>query len=298
MEKNPQQELVEFKPRKEFFVGIDSDGSVFDTLEIKQKECFCPNMIKYFDLQTVSKYAREIWEFVNLYSKTRGCNRFLAIDKFFDLLSKRKDVIRRNPKIVDITPLREWIGKETKLGNPALEKYASEVNDPVIDLSLSWSKKVNADIAELVYGIAPFPFVNESLKKIDPKADIIVVSQTPVEALTREWKENNIDSYARIMAGQEYGTKTEHIKYTAKDKYPYNKILIIGDAPGDMEAAKTNDVLFYPVNPGHEEASWERLIKESLDKFFEGSYEGAYEQELIREFEVYMPAEPSWEQVE
>jgi phosphoglycolate phosphatase-like HAD superfamily hydrolase len=297
MEKNPQQELVELKPRKEYFVGIDSDGCVFDTMEIKQKECFCPNMIKYFELQTVSKYAREIWEFVNLYSKTRGCNRFLAVDKFFELLSKRKDVIRRNPKIVDITPLREWIGKETKLGNPALEKYASKVNDPVIDLSLKWSKKVNADIAELVYGIAPFPFVNESLKKIDSKADIIVVSQTPVEALTREWKENNIDSYARIIAGQEYGTKTEHIKYGAKDKYPYNKILMIGDAPGDMKAAKTNGVLFYPVNPGHEEASWERLYKEALNKFFNGSYEGAYEQKLIGEFEAYMPAEPSWEQI-
>ncbi len=297
MEKNPQNELAEFKPGKEFFVGIDSDGCVFDTMEIKQKECFCPNMIKYFELQTVSKYARETWEFVNLYSKTRGCNRFIAVDKFFELLARRKDVIRRNPKLKDIAPLREWIRKETKLGNPALENYAREANDPVIDLALKWSKKVNSDIAELVFGIAPFPFVNESLNKIGPKADIIVVSQTPVEALTREWKENNIDGFARIIAGQEYGTKTEHIKYAAKGKYPYNKILMIGDAPGDMKAAKTNGVLFYPVNPGHEEASWERLYKEALDKFFEGSYEGEYEKKLIEEFEAFMPAEPSWEQV-
>ena len=297
MEKNPQKELVDFKPGKEFFVGIDSDGCVFDTMEIKQKECFCPNMIKYFELQTVSKYARETWEFVNLYSKTRGCNRFIAVDKFFGLMARRKDVIRRNPEFKDITPLREWIKKETKLGNPALETYASEANDPVIDLTLKWSKKVNSDIAELVYGIAPFPFVNESLKKIDSRADIIVVSQTPVEALTREWKENNIDGFARIIAGQEYGTKTEHIKYAATGKYPYNKVLMVGDAPGDMKAAKTNGVLFYPVNPGHEEASWERLYKEALDRFFEGSYEGEYEKRLIEEFEAYMPAEPSWEQV-
>lgn len=297
MEKNPQKELVDFKPGKEFFVGIDSDGCVFDTMEIKQKECFCPNMIKYFELQTVSKYARETWEFVNLYSKTRGCNRFIAVDKFFGLMARRKDVIRRNPEFKDITPLREWIKKETKLGNPALETYAREANDPVIDLTLKWSKKVNSDIAELVYGIAPFPYVNESLKKIDSTADIIVVSQTPVEALTREWKENNIDGFARIIAGQEYGTKTEHIKYAATGKYPYNKILMVGDAPGDMKAAKTNGVLFYPVNPGHEEASWERLYKEALDRFFEGSYEGEYEEMLIEEFEAYMPAEPSWEQV-
>jgi hypothetical protein len=32
--------------------------------------------IKHFHLQAESKYAREVWDFVNLYSKTRGANRF------------------------------------------------------------------------------------------------------------------------------------------------------------------------------------------------------------------------------
>jgi phosphoglycolate phosphatase-like HAD superfamily hydrolase len=297
MEKNPHNELTELKPRKEFFVGIDSDGCVFDTMEIKQKECFCPNVIKYFKLQNISKYARETWEFVNLYSMNRGFNRFIALDRFFELLAKRKDVLRRNPVITDISSLKEWIGKETKLANTVLEKYARDVNDPVIDLTLRWSQKVNSDIAEMVYGVPPFPFVRESLDKIFTKADIIVVSQTPVEALTREWKENNIDEYARIIAGQEYGTKAEHIKFAAKGKYPSNKILMIGDAPGDMKAARQNGVLFFPVNPGHEEASWERLSNEALDRFFGSTYEGQYENRLIEEFLAYMPEVPPWEQV-
>ena len=67
--------LRKFKPTQEFFIGIDSDGCVFDSMEIKHKECFAPMFIKHFSLQAVSKYAREVWEFVNLYSKTRGCNR-------------------------------------------------------------------------------------------------------------------------------------------------------------------------------------------------------------------------------
>lgn len=297
MEKNPHNELTGLKPQKEFFVGIDSDGCVFDTMEIKQKECFCPNVIKYFKLQNISKYARETWEFVNLYSMNRGFNRFIALDRFFELLAKRKDVLRRNPVITDISSLKEWIGKETKLANTVLEKYARDVNDPVIDITLRWSQKVNSDIAEMVYGVPPFPFVRESLDKIFTKADIIVVSQTPVEALTREWKENNIDEYARIIAGQEYGTKAEHIKFAAKGKYPSNKILMIGDAPGDMKAARQNGVLFFPVNPGHEEASWERLGNEALDRFFGGTYEGHYENRLIEEFLAYMPEVPPWEQV-
>jgi hypothetical protein len=39
---DPAQPLKDFQPRHEFFVGIDSDGSVFDTMGIKQRECFCP----------------------------------------------------------------------------------------------------------------------------------------------------------------------------------------------------------------------------------------------------------------
>ena len=112
--------------------------------------------------------------------------------------------------------------------------------------------------------------------------------------MTREWEENNIDKYVRCIAGQEYGTKAEHIALAAKGKYPKNKILMIGDAPGDREAAKSNGVLFYPVNPGHEEDSWERLYKEGLDKFFNGEYEGEYDTQLAEKFESYLPVNPPW----
>ncbi len=297
MSNNPQEELKILQPEKEFFIGIDSDGCVFDTMEIKQKECFCPNMIRYFELQKVSKFARETWEFVNLYSKSRGCNRFIAVDTFFNLLPRRRDVAKRNAEFIDIAPLRDWIRMETKLGNPALENYARKVNNPVIDRTLQWSKQVNADIEKMVYGIPPFPFFRESLEKMITLADTIVVSQTPVEALTREWEENNISSFVRLIAGQEYGTKTEHIALGAVGKYPAGKILMIGDAPGDKKAAKSNGVLFYPVNPGKEDESWERFYHEALDRFFEGTYEGEYEHSLISEFDSLLPGHPSWIEV-
>ena len=175
-----------------------------------------------------------------------------------------------------------------------MRRKVLEANDPIITNAYNWSVAVNATIKEVVYGIPPFPFVRESLVKMIEKADAMVVSQTPVEALEREWKENDIDQYVRLIAGQEYGTKTEHLKYAAKGKYPEDKILMIGDAPGDFKAAKSNGVLFYPVNPGNEEASWERFYEESLDKFFEGSYAGKYEEDLIEEFNSYLPSTPPW----
>ena len=287
-------QLTDLKPTKEFFIGIDSDGCVFDTMEIKHKECFCPNFIKHFNLQVISKYARETWEFVNLYSQTRGCNRFYAIIQAIELLKVRPEVIARNAILPDLTPVVEWTRKETKLGNPALEKYAAEVKNKIINQTFGWSKAVNKSIEELVYGMPPFPFVKESLNKVSIKADLMVVSQTPYEALKREWVENRIDSYLRIIAGQELGTKAEHLKYAAKSKYPDSKILMIGDAPGDLEAAKSNGVLFFPVNPGYEEASWELFQKEASDKFFNGTYAGDYENSLIKEFQKLLPEKPAW----
>jgi len=294
MNENPQQELKSLQPEKEFFIGIDSDGCVFDTMEIKHKECFCPNFIKFFELQRISKYTREAWEFVNLYSKSRGTNRFFAVIETIKLLAERKEVQARNFQVPNIQPIIDWVEKETKLGNPALEKYAKQANNDLINLTLKWSKQVNADIADMVYGIAPFPNVEDCLKLITEKADSIVVSQTPVEALTREWEENDINKYAKIIAGQEYGTKTEHLALAAKGKYPDDRILMIGDAPGDLKAAKSNGILFFPVNPGHEEDSWEELKKTGLSKFFSGQFKGEYEDNLIAKFHSYLPELPPW----
>lgn len=291
---NPHQQLIDLKRTKDFFIGIDSDGCVFDTMEIKQKEAFCPMFIKHFGMQRISKYARETWEFVNLYSKTRGINRFKALLRAFELLQVRPEVIARDMKFIDMTPIKEWVKAESKLGNPTLQKHAEEVKDKVVDLTYAWSIEVNKIISEMVFDIPPFPYVKESLNKMKANADLMVVSQTPVEALVREWEEHNIQDYVGIIAGQEYGTKAEHIKFAAKGKYDDDKILMIGDAPGDQSAAKSNGVLFYPINPGHEDDSWKRFYEEALDKFFAGTYAGEYENSLIKEFEGYLPENPSW----
>ena len=204
------KELKEFKPEKQFFVGIDSDGCAFDTMEVKHKECFIPNIINEWELQAVSKYAREAAEFVNLYSKWRGINRFPALTMVFDLLQEREDVKKRGVNIPEAKSLREWIEKETKLGNPALEGVVQEARDPVLSQALKWSKAVNETVAKIVRGVPPFPFVRESLEKISNTADAIVVSATPCEALKREWDEHDIAKYVRVIAGQEMGTKKEH----------------------------------------------------------------------------------------
>ncbi len=286
--------LKQFKPEKEFFVGIDSDGCAFDTMEIKQKECFIPNTINIWDLQSISKYAREAAEFVNLYSQWRGINRWPALLMVFDLLADRAEVNDRGVKMPDVSTLRDWIANETKLGNIALAEVVSKTNDPSLKKALVWSEAVNQTVADTVRNVPPFPYMSESLVKMESAADMFVVSQTPCEALTREWQEHGIDGYVKAICGQEQGTKTEHIEFVANGKYSPDHMLMIGDAPGDMKAAKANNALFYPINPGNEELSWKRFHEEAFDKFVNGEYAGGYEDTLIKEFNACLPSTPPW----
>lgn len=290
---DPAQVLRDFKPSKEFFVGIDSDGCVFDSMEIKHKECFTPMFVKHFHLQAVSKFAREVWDFVNLYSKTRGANRFPALVRALNLLRERPEVRTRGIVVPSTTVLEEWLARETKLGNATLAAEVKGGNEGLAQIKV-WSDAVNRAIEDIVHGVPPFPLFHESLTKINTRADAMVISQTPADALAREWTEHRIDYGVQVIAGQEMGTKTEHLKFAAVGKYAPSKILMIGDAPGDQKAAKSNGVLFYPIVPGREEVSWQRFHNEALDRFFLGTYAGHYENELIREFDSSLPEHPHW----
>lgn len=286
--------LVELKPAHDFFVGIDSDGCVFDTMEIKHKECFIPNIIRYWRLQPVSKYAREAAEFVNLYSKWRGINRWPALVMVFDLLRERPEVQRRHVAIPEAPRIRAFIASGRPLSNDSLKEMIAETHDPELMQALEWSEAVNRTIEESVFGVPPFPFVRESLEMMAQHADMVVVSQTPTEALVREWQEHGIDTYVEAIAGQEMGTKADHLRYASGGKYAAGHVLMIGDAPGDLKAARANNALFFPINPGREDESWERFYREGFPRFLRGEFAGEYEAGLIREFEALLPETPPW----
>lgn len=285
--------LEELQPTREHLIGLDSDGCVFDTMEIKHKECFAPLFIKHFRLQAVSKYAREVWEFVNLYSHTRGSNRFPALVRALQLVASRPEVVARSVPAWDTRLLEDWIARETRLGNATLEREVAGGNHALQGV-LDWSVAVNRAIEDMVFGVPPFPRFRECLLRMTECADVVVVSQTPTEALVREWTEHGLNSLVRAIAGQEMGNKAEHLRSAAAGKYSPERRLMIGDAPGDQEAAKANQALFYPIIPGAEEASWQRFDEEVLDRFLAGEYAGSYEAERIREFEGSLPEQPAW----
>lgn len=293
------QKLKSFQKRHGFFIGVDSDGCAFDTMEVKHKQCFIPNIIEHFGLDDVAESARESAEFVNLYSKWRGINRFPALIMTLDLLAERDEVCRRNVEIPRLPALRAWLKHEPKPAEPALEAAVdAAVGGDADELRrvLSWSRAVNETIANTVRGVGPFSFVRESLEHAAAQADVMVVSATPCEALEREWAEHDLADYVALIAGQEMGTKAEHLAVAAGDGYTRDHVLMIGDAPGDLAAARKNGVLFYPINPGAEAESWERFDGEGMDRFLADRYRGEYETELIEAFEALLPDTPPWRQ--
>lgn len=290
-----KEDLTGFKPSKPFFVGIDSDGCVFDTMEIKQKKCFHSITIELWQLAAIEGYVREALEFVNLYSQWRGQNRFIAQALAFDLLRERPEVHQSGVDVPELRALKDLIASGVPLSNPTLEKAAAETGNAELKLCLKWSKLVNEDIARTVKKVPPFNFARESIAKISETADIICVSQTPEEALVREWAENDLLDSVAVIAGQELGTKSEHLKMATGGRYEKEHVLMVGDAPGDLKAALANNACFYPINPGHETASWQRLHDEAFDRFINGSFSGEYQQRIIAEFNALLPSTPPWQ---
>jgi phosphoglycolate phosphatase-like HAD superfamily hydrolase len=284
--------LADYRPEREFFVGNDSDGCVFDSMELKHKECFIPEFIKHYDLQGVSTYAREAAEFVNLYSKSRGINRFPALVEQLDWLRRRPEVKARRIKVAHPEGLRRWVLEESKLGNPALQAAVESTGDVDLRIALRWSLAVNESIARMVRAVPPFPFVRESFERLADEADMLCVSATPREALCAEWQEHDLARFVRLICGQELGTKKEMLAVASQ--YPENQALMIGDAPGDYKAAAANGCLFFPINPGREEQSWRRLFEEGIERFLGDAFAGDYQEQLLNEFNALLPDQPPW----
>ena len=151
--------LAEMEHQYDFFVGIDSDGCAFDTMEVKHKECFIPNTIKHWGLQPVSKYAREAAEFVNLYSKWRGINRWPALVMVFDLLRERAEVQARHAVIPEAPRIREFIADEDSAkSNDGLKAYMAEHPDPELDRALCGYRRVVTGYHDaILYPVATLP---------------------------------------------------------------------------------------------------------------------------------------------
>jgi len=274
---NTKEEIIAFKPLKKFFVGIDSDGTAFDSMNIKHIKSMLPAALEIWDLGNGRDEFEKIWKRLNLYSASRGINRFSG-------LLSALDELRKNAPAPDTSPLRVFIETSEALSNAALQAWMREHPDPLLDDVMRWSIRSDELFEEHTRGLLPFANVESCLKVMAEKADIMVVSSASGKGLDKDWTFAGLTAYTALLAGQETGSKKAQLQMGAAGKYPPPKMLMIGDAPGDLEAARSINALFFPVVPGKEEESWMRLREESLPRFFNATFQGEYENALIREF--------------
>ena len=73
---------------------------------------------------------------MNLYSKSRGINRFPALVETLEWLQRRPEVAARNCDIQIPPSLQAWTKAESKLGNPTLKAQVDATGDAELATAL------------------------------------------------------------------------------------------------------------------------------------------------------------------
>lgn len=272
-------DLAAFVKKKEFLVCVDSDGCAMDTMDIKHFRCFGPCMVAEWGLEKWAEPILARWNNINLYTMTRGINRFKG------LAIALKEIHEQYAPIEDLDELLFWAETSPELSNAALERAIAE--SPAVSLrkALSWSKAVNASITELPEEAKlPFPMAKEALAFAHERADVAIVSSANRDAVLEEWALHGLLPHTDIVLAQDAGSKAHCIAELMKKGYAPDHILMCGDAPGDMDAAKKNGVFYFPILVRHEKESWEEFIASGFDHLLFGDYAGAYQQEKTAAF--------------
>ena len=260
-----------FQRKHDYLVCVDSDGCVMDTMNCKHFHCFGPCMVTEWGLEEWKEAILERWNVINLFSMTRGINRFKG------LAMALKEIDGQYTRITGVDALVHWAETAPALSNDGVAKAAAEATDPdaklVLEKALSWSKAVNAAIVELDEALKiPYEGAKEGLAAAHKFADVAMVSSANRDAVEEEWGKFGLLEHTDIVLAQDIGSKAACIKEMLKFGYDLDKVVMVGDAPGDCDAAEKNGVHYYPILVNHEKESWDEAIAVGFGKLQSGEY--------------------------
>ena len=271
-----------FEKKHEYLVCVDSDGCVMDTMNCKHFHCFGPCMVKEWGLEQWQAEILERWNVINLFSMTRGINRFKGLAMALD------EINEKYTPIIGIQVLQHWADTAPALSNDAVAKAAAEASDAearlVFEKALSWSRAVNASIVALPEELkVPYEGAKEALAAAHGFADVATVSSANRDAVEEEWGKFGLLEHTDIVLAQDVGSKAACIARMLEFGYDVNKVVMVGDAPGDCDAAEKNGVHYYPILVNHEKDSWEEAVSVAFGKLRSGEY-ASYGAEKKQEF--------------
>jgi len=271
-----------FERKHDYLVCVDSDGCVMDTMNCKHFHCFGPCMVTEWGLEEWKDEILDRWNVINLFSMTRGINRFKG------LAMALGEINEKYKPIAGITYLQHWADTAPALSNDAVAAAAAnaECEDAriVFEKALSWSKAVNASIVKLPEELkVPYDGAKEGLAAAHTFADVAMVSSANRDAVEEEWGKFGLLEHTDIVLAQDVGSKAACIAEMLKFGYDLDKVVMVGDAPGDCDAAEKNGVWYYPILVNKEKASWDEAIAVAFDKLQAGEY-AEYEVQKKKEF--------------
>ena len=196
-----------FEKKRDYLICIDSDGCAIDSMDIKHFRCFGPCMVKEWGLEAYEKELLESWNEVNLYSMTRGINRFKGLVKALT------EVQEKYQPVEGLETLVKWVEESDELSNPALEKAVEETGNICLKKALAWSQAVNASIKELPKEeVKPFEGVKEGIEMLHESCDIAIVSSANYEAVKEEWTRFGLIDHVDVVLAQNAGSKKSCIE--------------------------------------------------------------------------------------
>lgn len=271
-----------FERKHDYLVCVDSDGCVMDTMNCKHFNCFGPCMVTEWGLEEWKDEILDRWNVINLFSMTRGINRFKG------LAMALGEINEKYTKIVGVEALQYWADTAPALSNDGAAKAAAEAADPdtklVLTKALNWSKAVNAAIVELDESLkVPYNGAKEGLAAAHAFADVAMVSSANRDAVEEEWGKFGLLEHTDIVLAQDVGSKAACIREMLKFGYDPHKVVMVGDAPGDCDSAEKNGVYYYPILVNHEKESWDEAIAVGFGKLQSGQY-AEYGAEKKQEF--------------
>lgn len=267
--------LTDFVKKREFLVCMDSDGCVMDTVRIKHCTVFCPELIRVFSLDEYADMITSAWKEINITGITRGIPRFESVVQIFDRLKNRGVDV---PGSEDIAA---WVRTASELSTASLQQEMLRTGSLALRKLQEWNNACNRRIQALEPTFEPFPGVETSLRQLHAVADVAVVSAANESAIESEWTRYGLSRHADVIFGQEVGSKANSIAVMLACGYESRKVMMVGDAMGDAQAAAANGVAFVPILPGRETESWRRLQEEALPKLLHGTFNPAYQNELL-----------------
>jgi len=260
-----------FVRKHDYLVCVDSDGCVMDTMNCKHFHCFGPCMVTEWGLEQWKDEILDRWNVINLFSMTRGINRFKG------LAMALGEINEKYTPIVGIEALQNWANTAPALSNDAVANAAKDACDAdarlIFEKALSWSKAVNKAIVALPEELkVPYEGAKEGLSAAHGFADVAMVSSANRDAVEEEWGKFGLLEHTDIVLAQDVGSKAACIAAMLKFGYEADKVVMIGDAPGDCDAAEKNGVHYYPILVNHEKDSWDEAVATAFNKLQSGNF--------------------------